>query len=250
MKMNRLGRTGIEVSEFCLGTMTFGTQTPEPEAHAQIEMALGAGINFVDAAEMYPVNPLRAETTGKTEELIGNWFAKSGRRNEVVMATKHSGAGYKGARNGAPITSKSIPDAIEGSLKRLQTDHIDLYQLHWPNRGSYMFRQNWRYDPSGQNRNETMGHMEDVLGAMQREVDKGRVRAFGLSNESAWGTSQWLRISNENGGPRVATIQNEFGKLKVTYQSAQKKLDSQHKRGYFARRSGHGRRHDPGQICP
>ncbi len=210
MKMNSLGRTDIKVSGFCLGTMTFGTQTPETEAHAQIEMALAAGINFVDAAEMYPVNPLSAETTGKTEELIGNWFAKSGRRNDVVMATKHSGAGYKGARNGAPITSKTIPEAIDGSLKRLKTDYIDLYQLHWPNRGSYMFRQNWHFDPSGQNRDETMAHMEDVLGAMQREVDKGRVRAFGLSNESAWGTSQWLRISQEMGVPRVATIQNEY----------------------------------------
>lgn len=210
MKMNPLGRTDIKVSQFCLGTMTFGTQTPEPEAHAQIDMALDAGLNFVDAAEMYPVNPLSAKTTGKTEEIIGNWFAKSGRRAEVVMATKHSGAGYKAARDGAPISAKTIPEAIEGSLRRLKTDYIDLYQFHWPNRGSYMFRQNWRFDPSGQNRATTVAHMEDALGALQREVDKGRIRAFGLSNESAWGTAQWLRIAQENGAPRVATIQNEY----------------------------------------
>ncbi|WP_299349713.1 aldo/keto reductase [uncultured Shimia sp.] len=213
MKMNPLGCTGIEVSEFCLGTMTFGTQTPEADAHVQIDTALDGGINFVDAAEMYPVNPLKHENVGRTEEIIGNWFAKSGRRAEVVMATKHSGEGFMGARNGAPISSATIPEAVEGSLRRLQTDYIDLYQLHWPNRGSYMFRQNWRFDPSGQNRADTLSHIEDALGALQREVEKGRIRAIGLSNESAWGTAQWLRISDELGLPRMATIQNEYSLL-------------------------------------
>ncbi|MDP2519325.1 aldo/keto reductase [Shimia thalassica] len=213
MKMNPLGRTGIQVSELCLGTMTFGTQTDEPTSHAQIEMALDGGINFVDAAEMYPVNPISAETVGLTETIIGNWFAKSGRRNEVVMATKHSGVGFQHARGGAPITAETVPEAIEGSLRRLQTDHIDLYQFHWPNRGSYMFRQNWRYDPSKQNYAETMDHMESTLEALQAQVDKGTIRAFGLSNESAWGTSQWLRIAEEKGWPRVASIQNEYSLL-------------------------------------
>ena len=213
MKMNPLGRTGIQVSELCLGTMTFGTQTDEPTAHAQIEMALAGGINFVDAAEMYPVNPISAETTGLTETIIGNWFAKTGRRNEVVLATKHSGAGFKNARDGAPISSKTIPEAIEGSLRRLQTDHIDLYQFHWPNRGSYMFRQNWHFDPSKQSYADTMAHMEDSLEALQKQVEKGNIRAFGLSNESAWGTSQWLRIAEEKGWPRVASIQNEYSLL-------------------------------------
>ncbi|WP_127115134.1 aldo/keto reductase [Shimia sediminis] len=213
MKMNSLGRTGIEVSAYCLGSMTFGTQTPESEAHAQIDMALDGGINFVDAAEMYPVNPLKHENVGRTEEIIGNWFATSGRRGDVVLATKHSGEGFMGARNGAPISSATIPEAVEGSLKRLQTDHIDLYQFHWPNRGSYMFRKNWTYDPSTQNRAETLAHIQDALGALQREVDKGRIRAFGLSNESAWGTAQWLRASDDTGGPRAATIQNEYSLL-------------------------------------
>lgn len=210
MKMKSLGRTGLKVSEFCLGTMTFGTQTPESESHAQIDMALEAGINFVDTAEMYPVNPLKKETTGRTEEIIGNWFATSSRRSDVILATKHSGAGYKGARDGAPISAKTISEAIEGSLRRLNTDYIDLYQFHWPNRGSYMFRQNWRYDPSDQNKGETLAHMEEALGVLQLEVDKGRIRAFGLSNESVWGTAQWLRLSEATGGPRVATIQNEY----------------------------------------
>ena len=210
MQTKELGRTGIRVSTLCLGSMTWGTQNTQDEGHAQIDLALARGINFIDTAEMYPVNPLRAETAGRTEEIIGHWFARTGRRADVVLATKHSGAGYKGVRDGAPISSKTIPQAIEGSLKRLQTDVIDLYQFHWPNRGSYMFRQNWKFDPSSQNRAETLAHMEDTLGALQREVDRGTIRAFGLSNESAWGTSQWLRVAGEKGGPRVASIQNEY----------------------------------------
>ncbi|WP_238370236.1 aldo/keto reductase [Heliomarina baculiformis] len=213
MKMNPLGRTGLTVSELCLGTMTFGTQTSEAEGHAQIDRALAAGINFIDTAEMYPVNPIRAETIGRTEEIIGNWnAANKARRGEFVLATKHSGEGSK-ARDGAPISSKTIPEAVEGSLKRLQTEVIDLYQFHWPNRGSYMFRQNWTYDPSGQNKDETIANMEDCLEALQKQVDKGNIRFFGLSNESAWGTAQFLRISEERGWPRVATMQNEYSLL-------------------------------------
>ncbi|MEO0752224.1 MAG: aldo/keto reductase [Pseudomonadota bacterium] len=210
MQRNPLGRTGIEVSALCLGSMTWGTQNTEAEGHAQIDMALDHGIDFLDTAEMYPVNPISPETTGLTETIVGTWFAKTGRRNDVILATKHSGAGYKGARDGAPISAKTIPDAVEGSLKRLQTDVIDLYQFHWPNRGSYMFRQNWGFDPSSQDHADTMAHMEEALGALQAEVDKGRIRAFGLSNESAWGTANWLRIAAEKGGPRVASMQNEY----------------------------------------
>jgi aryl-alcohol dehydrogenase-like predicted oxidoreductase len=213
MKMNPLGRTGIEVSEFCLGTMTFGTQTDESEAHQQIDRSLDAGINFVDAAEMYPVNPISPETQGRTEEIIGTWFAKTDRRKDMILATKHSGAGLAHVRDGALISAKSIPEAIEGSLKRFHTDYIDLYQFHWPNRGSYMFRQNWDFDPSGQNKADTLAHMEEALEALQKEVDKGRIRAFGLSNESTWGTGQWLRMSEDKGGPRVASIQNEYSLL-------------------------------------
>lgn len=210
MKMNPLGRTGMMVSELCLGSMTWGTQNTEAEGHAQIDRALERGINFIDTAEMYPVNPISAETAGRTEEIIGTWNAASGRRDQVILATKHSGAGMRYIRDGAPITAQSIPGAIEGSLKRLQTDYIDLYQFHWPNRGSYMFRQNWLYDPSAQNRNETIAHMEETLDALQRQVEKGTIRAFGLSNESAWGTAQWLRVAEERGLPRVASIQNEY----------------------------------------
>jgi len=213
MQTNPLGRTGLEVSALCLGSMTWGTQNTEAEGHAQIDTALDHGVNFIDTAEMYPVNPTRAETVGRTEEIIGSWIARTGRRGDVVLATKHSGEGFKGARDGAPITSATIPGAVEGSLRRLRTDHIDLYQFHWPNRGSYMFRQHWLYDPSGQDRAATIAHMEDTLEALQRQVEKGNIRHFGLSNESAWGTCQWLRVAGERGWPRAASVQNEYSLL-------------------------------------
>ena len=213
MKMNPLGRTGITVSEMCLGTMTFGRHTPEDDAHAQMDRALDAGINFLDTAEMYPVNPVSGKTMGDSERVVGNWFAKTGRRSDWIVATKITGEGNAEIRDGEPISGTAIARCVEASLKRLQTDYIDLYQLHWPNRGSYMFRKHWTYDPSGQNRAETMQHMADVLGAMSREVERGTVRAFGLSNESAWGTAMWLRMAEETGGPRVASIQNEYSLL-------------------------------------
>jgi aryl-alcohol dehydrogenase-like predicted oxidoreductase len=215
MKMNPLGRTGLMVSELCLGTMTFGTQTPEPAAHHQIDRALVAGINLVDTAEMYPVNPVSPETVGRTEEIIGTWIAANrARRADMVLATKHPGEG-SGIRPGGtpPISSATIAEAVEGSLRRLQTDVIDLYQFHWPNRGSYMFRKNWHYDPSGQDHAATIAHMEDAMDALARQVEKGNIRHFGLSNESAWGTTRWCDTAERIGGPRPASIQNEYSLL-------------------------------------
>ena len=213
MKKIPLGRTDLMVTELCLGSMTWGSQNTLEDGHAQIDRALDAGINFIDTAEMYPVNPVKAETVGRTEEIIGEWFAKTGRRDEVILATKHSGEGLKAVRNGAPITKESIPQVIEGNLKRLKTDYIDLYQFHWPNRGSYHFRKSWGFDPSHQNRAETVAHMEEALDALQRQVEKGNIRHFGLSNESAWGTQMWLEAQARVGGPRVVSIQNEYSLL-------------------------------------
>jgi aryl-alcohol dehydrogenase-like predicted oxidoreductase len=190
--------------------MTWGTQNTASEGHAQIDRALEAGINFIDTAEMYPVNPISAETVGRTESIIGEWFERDGRRSEVVLATKHSGAGVAYIRDGAPITADSIAGTLEGSLRRLKTDYIDLYQFHWPNRGSYMFRQNWDYDPSGQDPAAVRQNMADCLGVLQQQVDRGVIRAFGLSNESAWGTGAWLAAAARTGGTRVASVQNEY----------------------------------------
>ena len=213
MKHLNLGRTDIRVPDLCLGTMTFGNQTSEADAHRQMDMALDAGIDFLDTAEMYPVNPVRAETVGRSEEIVGNWIRKRGRTGAFTVATKVSGNNGGFIRDGRGFDGEVIPEAVEGSLKRLGVECIDLYQTHWPARGSYMFRQNWTYDPSGQNRAETMDHMGEVLEAMDGLVKAGKIKAWGLSNESAWGTAQWLRLAEESGLPRVATIQNEYSLL-------------------------------------
>lgn len=213
MKTRRLGRTDLEVTEYCLGTMTFGTQTPQDDAHAQIDMCLDHGVTFVDTAEMYPTNPLTKQTQGDTERIVGNWIEKSGRRDEIVLATKVSGSGYLNVRNGAPISAETIEIALHNSLKSLKTDYIDLYQLHWPNRGSYMFRQNWTYDPSGQNSEETEDHMLEVLEALDKHIKAGKIRHIGLSNESAWGTMAWLRMAEKHGLPRMVSTQNEYSLL-------------------------------------
>jgi aryl-alcohol dehydrogenase-like predicted oxidoreductase len=208
-----LGRTGLSVPEFCLGTMTWGSQNTEAEAHAQLDMATERGLTFLDTAEMYPTTPVRRETIGETERIIGTWLRARGRRDGLVIATKITGAGNRNVRDGAPITRAALVAAVDAALSRLQTDVIDLFQLHWPNRGSYHFRQNWRYDPSGQNRAETVAHMMEVLETLQGLVEAGKLRHAGLSNETAWGTAMWLRLAEENGLPRMQTIQNEYSLL-------------------------------------
>ena len=167
MKYNRLGNSDLKVSEICLGSMTWGTQNTEAEGHAQMDYAQANGINFFDVAEMYPVNPISAETQGRSEEIIGSWFKASGKRDQIILATKVTGEGIDWIQSGIPISPKKIHNSIEGSLKRLQTDTIDLYQLHWPNRGSYQFRQNWEYDPTGQNREETRTNIHETLEALK-----------------------------------------------------------------------------------
>ena len=211
MRYRTLGKTDIEVSEICLGTMTWGTQNTLEEGHAQIERAFEDGVNFMDTAEMYPVNPVRKETAGDTEAIIGEYFARSGKRKDWVLATKIAGPGMLGAEG---ITPKTLVERLEASLKRLKTDYVDLYQLHWPNRGSYHFRQHWSYDPSQQPpKEEILDNMRAVNETMAELQKSGKVRAFGTSNETAWGMAQWLRIAEETGGPRMETIQNEYSLL-------------------------------------
>ena len=152
MNLKRLGKSDLLVSPYCLGTMTFGETTEEKDAHKQINESLDAGINFIDTAEMYPTCPIRKETTGATEEIIGNWVSKNRKkRKDIVLATKVVGNGFKFIRDGGPINKKIIRLALEESLKKLKTSYVDLYQLHWPNRGSYHFRAYWDYSPIRQN---------------------------------------------------------------------------------------------------
>ncbi len=212
MRTVPLGRHDT-ISEIMLGTMTFGTQTAEADAHVQMAMAADAGVTWLDTAEIYPVTPMRPETMGVTEEICGRWLAANAGRLRV--ATKHPGEGSM-CRDGEAITVQSIPRVIEGSLKRLRADAIDLYQFHWPNRGSFQFRKNWTYRPEGQLA-AIQQDMADCIGAMEREIDRGTIRAFGLSNESTWGMDQWLTLASaEDGGDgpaRPVSIQNEYSLL-------------------------------------
>jgi aryl-alcohol dehydrogenase-like predicted oxidoreductase len=214
MRRIPLGSTDISITDYCLGTMTWGNQTPEADAHRQMDMALDAGISIVDTAEMYPVAPVTPETVGLTETILGAWnAAHPGRRGDYVLATKITGNNKGFVRPGQDITAATFAQALDASLARLRTDCIDLYQLHWPNRGSYHFRQYWAYDPSHQDREATRANMLEVLEAAEAARRAGKIRHFALSNESAWGTAQWLRLAEENDLPRVQSIQNEYSLL-------------------------------------
>jgi aryl-alcohol dehydrogenase-like predicted oxidoreductase len=212
MKMIPLGASGLTVTELCLGTMTWGSQNTEAEGHAQADLALDRGLTFWDTAEMYPVAPVLAETVGRTEEIIGSWIAARGGRSRLVIATKITGKGQI-VRPGEPITGRAMRAAVEGSLRRLRTDYIDLYQLHWPNRGSYHFRQAWNYAPHGADKAAETAHMTDVLTTARALVDEGKIRAIGLSNESVWGAARWLHLADTLGLPRMASVQNEYSLL-------------------------------------
>ncbi|MBL4927752.1 aldo/keto reductase [Fuscibacter oryzae] len=211
MKTISLGRTGLNVPEICLGTMTWGSQNTEAEGHAQMDMAVDHGATFWDTAEMYPVNPVRAETVGKTEEIIGSWLAARGGRDRLVIATKVAGVGQM-VRPGQPISGATLRAAAESSLQRLGTDYIDIYQLHWPNRGSYHFRQHWDYKPTS-DRAGTEAEMLDILGEAARLIGEGKIRHIALSNESVWGAAKWLSLADRHGLPRMATVQNEYSLL-------------------------------------
>ena len=210
MRRVKLGQTGIEVSAICLGTMTWGNRNSEAEGHGQADFALDQGVDFWDTAEMYPVAAVRAETVGRTEEIIGTWFARGGVRDKVVLATKVTGEGERAARGGAALTGAILREAVEGSLRRLQTDYIDLYQLHWPNRAAYHFRDNWSFDPRGQSKVNVEAHMIDILEVSAELIREGKIRHIALSNESVWGAAKWFALAEAHGLPRMATIQNEY----------------------------------------
>ena len=208
MRKKKLGASALEVSEICLGTMTWGEQNSEAEAHAQIEWALEHGINFIDTAEMYPVPPAQ-RTQGATEKIVGAWLGRNkAKRDRIVLASKIAGPGRRDwIRNGENhVTKKTIPWAIEDSLKRLQTDYIDLYQIHWPERYVPAFGA-WQYDPSKER--EATPILEQVEG-MAAAIKAGKIRAYGLSNETAWGIAEFVRVAKEAGLPPPASVQNGY----------------------------------------
>ena len=209
MIYRKLGRTGLEVSVIGLGTMTWGLQNTQQDGFEQMDYALDAGINFFDTAEMYAVPPSK-KTYGATETIIGNWFAERGNRDKVILATKICGPGLSWVRGGKNrIDAKNIHLAIEASLQRLQTDYVDLYQLHWPNRGSYHFGQIWGYAPNFDAAAEESNFIE-VLQTLQDLIGQGKIRHIGLSNETAWGLAKYLQLAEKHNLPRVASMQNEY----------------------------------------
>lgn len=214
MQRIKLGDSGPEVSAVCLGTMTFGNQTDQADAFAQMDRAAAAGISFLDVAEMYPVNPVRSETSGRSEEIIGAWLAGKA-RDKIEIATKVTGPSQT-FRGGAGFNGKIVAEAIEASLRRLRTDYIDLYQLHWPMRGSYHFRQIWSYAPPTTPKDESLAHMDEVIAALAAAQKAGKIRAFGLSNETAWGLTRWCD-RGRSAGLRPVSIQNEYSLLCRSY---------------------------------
>ncbi|MES3023834.1 MAG: aldo/keto reductase [Pseudomonadota bacterium] len=208
MKKTTLGTSGLKVSTVCLGTMTFGEQNSEADAHSQLDYALERGINFIDTAEMYPVKPSPA-TAGATERCIGSWLQKSGRRRDVVLATKITGPapGMPWIRDGRnDLDPANLRAAVEASLRRLQTDHIDLYQLHWPSRNVPIFGAH-AFEPK---RERACVAIEDTLAALGQLIDAGKIGHIGISNESAWGVCEFIKQSELKGLPRIATIQNLY----------------------------------------
>ncbi len=213
MQMHTLGHSDLSVSRICLGTMTWGEQNSEAEAHAQMDFALAQAINFFDAAEMYPVPP-KAETQGRTEEYIGSWFAARGQRERVVLATKVSGPGHAHIRGGAHLHRREVIAACEASLKRLRTDRIDLYQVHWPDRSVNSFgRLGYEH-----NADETPVAIEETLRALAELVQQGKVRHVGVSNETPWGVAEYLRLARDAGLPRIVSIQNPYSLLNRSYE--------------------------------
>ena len=221
---------GKEVSKICLGTMTWGQQNSEAEAHEQISYALDRGVNMLDAAEMYPVPP-RAETQGRTEEYIGTWFKKTGLRDQYILATKAAGPNpeFHYLRGGPRFTRDQLMEAVDNSLRRLQTDCIDLYQLHWPDRYTNFFGQRGYH-----HRDQPETPIEETLRALQELVASGKIRSIGLSNETPWGTMKFLELAEREGLPRVESIQNPYGLLNRTYEIAMAEVSHREDVGLLA----------------
>ena len=215
MKKVKLGSSDLNVTEVCLGSMTWGLQNTQEEGFEQIDYALDVGINFIDTAEMYSAPP-RKENFGATETIIGNWFeANPGKREQVILASKISGRGIPWIRDGGPITGSTVKEAIDGSLQRLKTDYIDLYQLHWPNRATPHFARHWpgSIDPSKGDAAAEEAGMLEILNALNDAILAGKIRHCGLSDDTPWGISKYLELAKEHDLPKMVSVQNEFSLL-------------------------------------
>ncbi len=230
MKYCNLGNTNIKVSRICLGTMTYGEQNTEKEAHEQLDYAMAQGVNFIDTAELYSV-PARPETYGLTEKYIGSWLKKEKKRDNVVIASKICGPGTKHIRGGSKFNKEHITNALEGSLSRLNTDYIDLYQLHWPERKANYFGQ--------------LGYMHkeddlweenflEILEVLNEQMEKGKIRFIGISNETPWGFGRFIQLAEKYNLPRIVSVQNPYNLLNRTYEVGMAEISIREKTGLLA----------------
>jgi len=231
MNFKKLGNTDLKVSTICLGTMTWGEQNNKKEAFEQMNYALNCGVNFFDAAEIYP-SPCKEETYGETEKIIGNWFNQNKNRDKVILASKIAGPGLPWIRNGGQnFSEQKIKKALEDSLKRLQTDYIDLYQLHWPERNTnYFGKLGYKHKTEEREWND----FESILRTLKQFVDEGKIRYIGLSNESAWGLSKFLELSESQNLPRVMSVQNPYNLLNRTYEVGLAEISIREQSGLLA----------------
>ena len=228
MKFKKLGTTDIDVSLICLGTMTWGTQNSEKDAFEQMDYSLDQGVNFFDTAEIYSVPPT-PESYGKTEKMIGNWFEKRKNREKVVLASKVAGHGCEWIRGGGNnFTEKKIGEAIDESLKRLKTDYIDLYQLHWPERNTnYFGTRDYKHDEKESNWN----NFESILQALDKYIKSGKIRHVGISNETPYGLSRYLELSKNKNLPRMMSVQNPYSLVNRTYEIGMSEISIREKCG-------------------
>jgi aryl-alcohol dehydrogenase-like predicted oxidoreductase len=232
MNYKKLGNTNLEVSTICLGTMTWGEQNTQKEGFEQMDYALDQGVNFWDTAEIYSVPP-KQETFGDTEVIIGNWFEKTKKRDKVILASKVCGPMREYVRGGGnQFGEKNITEALEGSLKRLKTDYIDLYQLHWPERKTNFFGK-LGYEHDFYDNNEWT-KFEDILESLKKFIKQGKIRHIGLSNETAWGLSKFLEISKNKGLPKMISVQNPYNLLNRTYEIGLAEMSIREQAGLLA----------------
>jgi len=228
MKFRKLGTTNIDVSLICLGTMTWGTQNTEKDAFEQMDYAVSQGINFFDTAEIYSVPPT-SDSYGKTEMMIGNWFEKRKNRDKIILASKVAGPGCDWIRGGGNnFDKKKIGEAIDGSLRRLKTDYIDLYQLHWPERSTNFFG---RRDYLFNNKEGNWNSFESILEALEKYIKSGKIRHIGMSNETPYGLSRYLEISKNKGAPRMMSVQNPYNLVNRTYEIGMSEISIREKCG-------------------
>ena len=231
MKYKKLGDTDLKVSLICLGTMTWGEQNTQKEGFEQMDFALEKGVNFFDTAELYAIPP-KAKTYGKTEEIIGNWFKIKKNRKKIILASKIAGPGLKWIRGGgSQYSPKSIEEALHNSLKRLQTDYIDLYQLHWPERNTNYFGD---LDYEHDEKEKSWNSFESILNTLKKFIDQGKIRYIGLSNETPWGFSKYLEIAKEKNLPKVVSVQNPYSLVNRTYEVGMSEISIRERAGLLA----------------